>query len=197
MRWLLKLLAAALLLVPAATLLLWVTGGEWLGIIRIPRGPSKQIILAARGGGWFVVTQTVNQPADGSWVATMRGPGEMFITSDGRKIAQVEVAEYFTPYPAFGRPVVRNGTGPRLSFTVGDGATGTCMVSSTWLVVPHWLTSVICIMPLTAWLVLQRRRRRERWRVRRGLCVRCGYDLRASPDCCPECGAARAAVHAA
>jgi hypothetical protein len=39
----------------------------------------------------------------------------------------------------------------------------------------------------TLWLL---RRRRVRRRIRRGLCPACGYDVRASPGRCPECGSA-------
>jgi rubrerythrin len=38
-----------------------------------------------------------------------------------------------------------------------------------------------------------RRVREHRRRVRLGLCLVCGYDLRHSPEQCPECGAVPAA----
>ena len=51
-----------------------------------------------------------------------------------------------------------------------------------------WLLSIV----LTTILMLRRFRRQER-RRRYVLkkCMECGYDLRATPDSCPECGAAR------
>ena len=53
------------------------------------------------------------------------------------------------------------------------------------LVVPYWaVVPPLAALPVT-WLV---RRHHHRRRVRAGLCPACGYDLRATPDRCPECG---------
>lgn len=49
-----------------------------------------------------------------------------------------------------------------------------------------FLVLVAAVLPV-AWLVIAYRSRRV---ARQGRCVHCGYDLRATPDRCPECGAA-------
>jgi hypothetical protein len=63
--------------------------------------------------------------------------------------------------------------------------TDTLTESSVWLIVPLWLFAIVTATPAVAWFVKYRRRR---WRVLVGLCPTCGYDYRASPERCPECG---------
>jgi hypothetical protein len=53
-------------------------------------------------------------------------------------------------------------------------------VVSYWLIVP-----LFAVFPLL-WLYRRATRRR---RIDRGRCATCGYDLRMTPDRCPECGA--------
>lgn len=48
-----------------------------------------------------------------------------------------------------------------------------------------WVPALLCIGGLYFSLLHGRRRRRRR---KLGLCLKCGYDLRASEDRCPECG---------
>jgi hypothetical protein len=71
---------------------------------------------------------------------------------------------------------------------------GPAPVGTTWIVVgPVWLVSAALAIPAAVCVANGRRDRRKRDRLARGLCPSCGYDSRATPDRCPECGARPAA----
>ena len=52
--------------------------------------------------------------------------------------------------------------------------------------VPFWVpTFLLAVLPGHAFIFHRRRRKRKKL----GLCLKCGYDIRASKERCPECGA--------
>ncbi|GEM_PF-1612061 len=72
----------------------------------------------------------------------------------------------------------------------GTGKTETRML----LAVPYWAITIVAVfgcLTLSMWWI---RRRRIFVRAIEGRCLRCGYDLRATPDRCPECGTVPASV---
>jgi len=54
--------------------------------------------------------------------------------------------------------------------------------------VHHWVVGLCSAVAPSYWILVVPKQRREQKRSSAGLCVICGYDLRATPDRCPECG---------
>lgn len=76
------------------------------------------------------------------------------------------------------------------SLTVSGSGSLVFQMDSTQLllVIPWWfIAALTALLPATSLLrapIFIRNRRRRRL----NLCTNCGYDLRSSADCCPECG---------
>jgi hypothetical protein len=75
-------------------------------------------------------------------------------------------------------------TGVSLDGFIGSGPVARVRVVT--VAADHWLA--ILVLGTSAWLF----RKMANPRRRPGLCPACGYDLRATPERCPECGAVAA-----
>lgn len=94
-----------------------------------------------------------------------------------------EEAQRFEDWAAAkGRSVnLRPGSDPSFAFQRSGG-----QWPSVEVVFPHWLLAILCLSPYVPAVLGTFRRAARR---RRNACLRCGYDLRATPGRCPECGA--------
>lgn len=134
--------------------------------------------------GWGVAAA-----ADRGSVAVVVRPRVATVIVDGRAVdvdhfgwghARRAPDGRFHPFPYAGPGFAAFGFGAR---EVGEGV----FVA----VVPHWaLAAITWVPPLIAW----RRARRKTNDTADGTraCANCGYDLRATPGRCPECGAGEA-----
>jgi hypothetical protein len=82
------------------------------------------------------------------------------------------------PLPGYGLRFVLYSNPP-------SPATGTVVTSTSGAVFPIFMPAVLFALTL---LVSTWRYRRLHLRLLEGRCKVCGYDLRATPDRCPECG---------
>ena len=74
-----------------------------------------------------------------------------------------------------------------ISVRIWNGERAVGIIASDWFLV--LLTGALPLVWAWRWTVSRVRRRVQARRARLGLCVRCAYDLRETPDQCPECGA--------
>jgi hypothetical protein len=86
------------------------------------------------------------------------------------------------------RPPVRrwgwSGCGVTSQYIVSPGGRQHTWTFGFPLTVPLAITAFLCLRALARLVVEERREARQRL----GLCPNCGYDWRATPSRCPECG---------
>lgn len=99
----------------------------------------------------------------------------------GKRFIGIIISDYVAPN--------RLGNGYGFGILTGGGGGGTSRVNYTFSVhtlsIPYWsLAAALLLMPV----IVAVRLIRQRTAVQIGHCRHCGYDLRATPLRCPECG---------
>ena len=197
-RRLLNLLTALSLAAFLATAWMWADspwGFDQADEHRLTAG-GDAYFLASRGGGLRVMRQRATTSGPG--IETAR-PDRLGFWQIGPKGA-LTIATRFGPADpdhrflgfGWGRAQYRKTTdwiGLGRTATVGTKPERQIMrytLDYAVLAVPYWALLLATGLAPSFWL---RGRLRRRRRIIGGRCVRCGYDLRATPGRCPECGA--------
>ena len=192
----LRHLFTALLIVAAALVCaLWVRSRENVDVLAVfVTGDARAQVLASRGGRVCVALTNLRFGRDSAWTARRHSGGETDAATTEIVENDIDVARlqiYPPPDPA----KVAAGGSP-----FGDGYLGFTFATSqssvihglpdsklAYAIVPHWAVA-LPLLGWATWRLLGPAAERQR-RQKRGQCVACGYDLRASSGRCPECGA--------
>ena len=171
-RRLFNLISALSLLLCASVCVLWVRScfqGDWV-FINVAGGPQVTSEWFARSNYGTLVFARNNHFGGGG---------------DRQRPKWIS----HPPQPGFSRgPLGFYVIGLRRPVAVRYGSGGGVVTNHRSVALPHWFLVAVAAVPPAIWLGRVRRARRTRHRQVNRLCPSCGYDLRATPDRCPECG---------
>jgi hypothetical protein len=185
------------LLLSLAAAGLWVRSYHWSDSVLwgrvVGRGEPERTILLYSGGGGLLVSSVETTWLHGS-VPSVPDDRRFFFH---RSEDDPDPPKYVHPGGAFKYRHEAWGFGVdrHSEFILGWGSPGRRQkpvagtVTSSRVYFPHWFLLAAASLPPALWLTRWRRERRGRARAALGLCRRCGYDVRATPERCPECGA--------
>ena len=171
-----------------SALLLLVAVGAWVQshvrpqTMAISVGPQQAHFLESVDGRVVFIRQGFDEPLAAPVTADLSQPRRYALRENDRPWKMSAGAPLHSPH-RLGKRRLGFGTGSQSSVTTGDAGTITYRLQEVMF--PHWLPVLLGLPLPLLWLWSKRRSRR--WR-REGRCLGCGYDLRASPDRCPECG---------
>lgn len=173
-RRLFNLAAAVSLLLLVCVVVLWVRS-YWVADQFLFRGTKNTGWIASDRGTMLLFHRArVSGEDDGTWMFRQTRPGQFQVF-----LARSSIEYRWLQFrPADWRRVPVSITSPP-PLQTQSSATLTVALVANWV-----LCLFGAILP-AYWLVRHRRARR---RARLGLCPTCGYDLRGTPDRCPECG---------
>ena len=158
---LLNLLTALSLLLCVAACVLWLRS-YWLWEQWVVSTPHRLYAIALRTGGVSIDAHWVKRPVRERSETHREGP-------------------WREQQPLITQPQTALN---RLGFFYGRTVRSDHVMSG--LTFPYWCVSVACALRPALWLIGAARRKH---RARPNVCSACGYDLRATPGRCPECGA--------
>jgi hypothetical protein len=164
-RWLLNLAAAVSLILCIGTVILWVRGLYRYDVWQLS-GPTRFIHLAS-GDAYLTLAFGYGLPMHSPPRYYSYGPVSF-------SAAAIDSGSYHGDRDGLMDSLTERRTSPLRS--------GIMVEASNWAI-----ATALAVLP-ALWGLRQRRLRRTK---QLGLCANCGYDLRATPDRCPECGAAR------
>jgi hypothetical protein len=185
-RKLFTLIAAAVFLligsVAVLTLVLWARSGRVEDFIDFSLGRARLFCVSGHGLVYVDLSySTFQNPPTNMWYANELSEWSIFEES---------LSPEFTDHGFADRPQ------GRAAFRFA------AYHSRYWtdckFLIPHWGATCLSLAATSvfpAGYLLRRRARRRR--IRQNCCPICGYDLRATPDRCPECGAVPAAAKGA